>query len=87
MAADGGLTMRRFILLRHADPSGVSGTGVVAEGVEFSDHSATLRWHGEHASTSVFDAGVESILTVHGHDGATEIVYTDRDPDHGQMPI
>lgn len=76
---------RRLLLLRHRDPTGVSGTGVVAEGVQFSDGTAVLRWHGEHRSTVVYEAGVSTILAVHGHNGATEVVYLDPGPDsdHG----
>lgn len=68
---------QRFLLLRHRDPTGVSGTGVVAEGAQFSDGSAALRWHGQYPATSVFEAGAEAIGAIHGHDGATEIVYGD----------
>lgn len=78
--------LRRLLLLRHRDPTGVSGVGVVAEGVQFSDGSAALRWHGEHATTSVYDSGVEAILAIHGHGGATEVVYTDPRPNPGRAP-
>lgn len=69
--------LRRFLLLRHQAVSGVSGTGVVAEGAEFSDGSAALRWHGPHPSTAAFDAGAEAIVAVHGHHGATEVLYAE----------
>jgi len=36
--------MRRFLLVRDCDPSGVSGTGIVAEGVQFSDGTAVMHW-------------------------------------------
>lgn len=67
---------RRFRLIRHFDVSGVSGTGVVAEGVEFGDGAVALRWKGDHPSTVAWDS-VESILAVHGHDGATELIWLD----------
>ncbi len=69
--------MRRFQLERDHDVSGVSGTGVVAEGVEFSDRTVVIRWIvGEHQSTVVWPdiAGPEAI---HGHGGATRIVWLD----------
>lgn len=72
--------MRRFLLVRHADPSGVSGTGIVAEGVEFTDRSASLRWHGNHPSTTQFEIGLDGIVAIHGHFGATEVIYFDPDP-------
>lgn len=69
--------MRRFELQRDVDVSGVSGTGVVAEGVVFSDGAAAVRWiAGEHRSTVVWD-DVESVEAIHGHGGATRIVWQD----------
>lgn len=66
---------RVFLLVRHVDVSGVSGTGVVAEGTEWTDGSVSLRWRSEHASTTFYEAGVRAVLAVHGHCGASEIVY------------
>ncbi|WP_350277306.1 hypothetical protein [Kribbella sp. HUAS MG21] len=63
---------RTFELVRYRDPSGVSGTGVVAEGCEFTDGSVALRWRGDHPATAVWP-NLESILAVHGHQGATEV--------------
>lgn len=69
--------MRRFELHREHDVSGVSGVGVVAEGVEFSDGHAAVRWvTGEHRSTVAWD-DVESVEVIHGHGGATKIVWLD----------
>jgi hypothetical protein len=68
---------RSFLLVRHRDVSNVSGTGVVAEGTEWTDGSASLRWRGEHATTTFFETGLRSILAVHGHDGQTEIMFLD----------
>jgi len=66
--------MRLFELNRHYDVSGVSGTGVVAEGVQFADGTTVIRWIGELASTVVWD-NIETAIKVHGHDGATELVW------------
>lgn len=69
---------RRFELQRDLDVSGVSGTGVVAEGIAFTDGTAAVHWiAGEHHSTVVWPdvAGVEAI---HGHGGATRLVWLDR---------
>jgi hypothetical protein len=72
------LTPRRFRLLRHADVSGVSGTGVVAEGVEWSDGSVALHWRGRWPTTTVYeDGGIEAILGIHGHQGLSEILWDD----------
>jgi hypothetical protein len=66
--------MRMFVLERDEDETGVSGTGVVAEGVEFTDGSAVMKWIvGEHRSTALYTS-MESIKAIHGHGGKTRIV-------------
>lgn len=68
--------MRKFILERDVDVSGVSGTGVVAEGVEFSDGTVALRWTSANPTSVVFhDNGIDSVRQIHGHDGKTRIVF------------
>lgn len=68
---------RRFVLQRDVDVSGVSGTGVVAEGVVFSDGTAVIRWvAGEHRSTVVWP-DLASVEAIHGHGGATRIAWID----------
>lgn len=67
---------RRFELHRDVDHTGVSGTGVVSEGVEFSDGTCVLRWKGWAASTVVW-ADIAYVEHVHGHNGATRIVFLD----------
>jgi hypothetical protein len=67
--------MKAFILHRNEDVSGVSGIGVVAEGVEFSDGKVALRWiTGEHRSTVMWDS-VDSVERIHGHDGRTVVIW------------
>lgn len=68
--------MRIFTLQRDEDVTGISGTGVVAEGVEFSDGAVVLKWIvGEHQSTVSWPRGIESVEAIHGHDGRTRIVW------------
>ena len=67
---------RRFELHRHEDGTGVSGTGVIAEGVLFSDGTAAMRWRTETKSTVLY-ADMEDLKKVHGHDGKTEVVWLD----------
>lgn len=69
---------RRFRLLRHEDVSGVSGTGVVAHGVEWPDGTVSLRWSvpGLPPSFANWEC-LEAILTVHGHQGKTEVEWID----------
>lgn len=68
--------MRRFELVRHADPSGVSGTGVVASGVQFTDSTVVLRWICSRPATSVWD-NIDDLISVHGHGGKTIIRWLD----------
>lgn len=66
--------MMNFFLVRERDVSGVSGTGVVAEGVVFRDKTVALRWRGEPASTAVW-ADLDAVVAVHGHNGATTVMW------------
>ncbi|MGW6277684.1 hypothetical protein [Kribbella sp. NPDC055071] len=70
---------RTFELVRYRDPSGVSGTGVVAEGCEFSDGSVALRWRGDNPATAVWP-DLDSVLAVHGHQGSTEVRWIEVQP-------
>ncbi|MBO1419079.1 hypothetical protein [Streptomyces sp. FH025] len=65
-----------YVLRRDIDVSGVSGTGVVAEGVIFSaaaKSTGATRWRGERGSTVAWDHAVD-VESIHGHDGATSVV-------------
>ncbi|MGW6279564.1 hypothetical protein [Kribbella sp. NPDC055071] len=68
---------RLFRLVRHTDTSAGSdrsaATGILAEGVEWSDGAVALRWRGPWPSTSTWDGGIESVLAVHGTGGRTRI--------------
>ncbi len=68
--------MRRFQLHRIEDASGVSGTGVVAQGIEFDDGHCAMRWLTATASTA-FYATVADLETIHGHEGRTKVVWLD----------
>ena len=78
--------MRRFRLMRFQDPSGVSGTGVVAHGVEFPDGTAAVYWPGEYASTTVWPGGVEHVRAIHGHGGCTQVQWVDFHTERGRRP-
>lgn len=72
------MTARRFVLQRDEDVSGVSGTGAVADGVEFSSGVVALTWGGGWPTSVVFhERGIESVLHVHGHGGSTRLVWLD----------
>lgn len=79
--------MRRFRLIRTVDVTGISGTGVVAEGIEFSDGTTVVRWLEAGVSeqnkargvapTTVVHPSVASVLALHGHNGATTVDWVD----------
>lgn len=60
-------------LVRHHDPTGVSGTGRVAEIAEFEDGTTVLRWLSGTPSTVVYDR-IEDVVRIHGHGGSTEVI-------------
>lgn len=67
----------RFLLRRTEDVTGVSGTGVVAEGIQFSDGTVVVRWvTGDHRSTVLWPS-IESVVAIHGHGGATVVQWID----------
>lgn len=68
---------RLFDLQRDHDVSGVSGTGRVANGVLWPDGTVSLRWIGERPSTVHWDRLADA-EHVHGHGGATRIVWADQ---------
>ncbi|WP_327725755.1 hypothetical protein [Streptomyces europaeiscabiei] len=68
----------RFYFRRHQDVSGVSGEGRIADGVLWPDGTASLRWRGPHPKIDFCDRGLVTAEHVHGHGGATEIVFIDR---------
>lgn len=72
--------MRRFQLVRHEDVTGLSGTGVVADGVQFDDGKVVTRWRADIAQTCVWDS-IEHVKAIHGHAGATTVRWIDTDID------
>jgi len=68
------MNMKTFQLQRDEDESGVSGTGVVAEGVVFADGTTAIRWKTATSSTAVYNS-IEDLEYIHGHHGKTKIVW------------
>jgi hypothetical protein len=66
--------VRTFELQRDEDPTGISGTGKVAEGIEFEDGTVAIRWLSERRST-VFHENIDNVYAIHGHKGMTRIVW------------
>lgn len=76
-----------FTVHRHTDVSGVSGTGVVAEGWESSDgKTVVIKWLSETPSLEIWP-DIRHVEAIHGHGGASQIVwdsathYTPVDPE------
>ena len=67
---------RRFWLQRDADITGISGTGIVATGVEFADGQVAVKWLGQWSSLVIWP-DIEALIHVNGHGGKTRIVWLD----------
>jgi hypothetical protein len=63
-------------MIRDIDVTGVSGTGVIVWGIQWPDGYVAYRWNTGTATTCVAD-NVEDVVTIHGHDGATRLVWLD----------
>ena len=68
--------MRRFVLERKEDVTGISGTGIVAEGCLFDNGKVSLSWLTEVTSVCVYDS-LADVEAIHGHQGSTVIVFVD----------
>lgn len=72
--------LRRFHFERLEDASGVSGCGRVAEGCLFTDTGeAIVHWLGSRGSINIYHS-IEDVISVHGHEGRTRIVFDDPQP-------
>jgi len=71
--------MRRFVLEREVDVSGTSGTGIVAEGCEFTSGIVAITWLSA-MGTWAWYSNIKTIDGVHGHDGNTRVVWIDDEP-------
>lgn len=54
MSVQQDILMRRFVFQRNEDVSGTSGTGIVAEGVQFTDGTVAVRWRSMIASHVIY---------------------------------
>lgn len=69
---------RRFYLQRQVDITGASGTGHVADGIQWPDGTVSIRWAGDRPSV-VFWGSLDDAEWVHGHGGNTTVVWLDGD--------
>lgn len=70
-------TSRRFVLIRGEDVSGTSGTGIVAEGIEFSNGQVVLHWLTQLDSVAVY-ANLKTLEAIHSHQGRTLVQWVDK---------
>ncbi len=75
--------MKQFYLKRNIDESGISGTGIVAQGVIFPNGKCCMSWNTQTSSIAIYDS-INDIKTIHGHEGKTKVLvqlpgYGDQD--------
>jgi len=68
--------MRTFLLKRTEDVSGVSGVGVIAEGIEFTDGTCVIKWLSHTSCVGIYP-NIKELVLIHGHEGRTKVVYDD----------
>lgn len=68
--------MRRFVFDRIEDAGGLSGTGQVVEGVEFSGGWVALTWLSPLTSVC-FYPNIKTAIEIHGHEGRTKLRWLD----------
>jgi hypothetical protein len=79
MAGSDSSLFKRFRLWRDADVSGTSGTGFVAEGIQFSCGKVVVSFYKELkdvANIETFD-NLEDMVKIHGHEGKTKVIWYD----------
>lgn len=62
--------MRTFLLNRLEDISGVSGTGIIAEGCVFSSGQTVIHWLTGSTGISIYPT-LQIAIEIHGHNGST----------------
>ncbi len=65
--------MNNYKLVRIEDESGVSGTGHVADIVEFHNGKCVMCWRTSMSSIAIYDSLYE-LEKIHGHGGKTKVV-------------
>lgn len=68
------LQPRLFQLHRDEDETGVSGTGIVAEGVEFSSGMVAITWLSPHRCINIYES-IRTVEQLHGHENKTRVVF------------
>ena len=66
--------IRTFRLNRGFDVNGVSGTGIVATGIEFPDGTVVAQWLTDTPTITHYNS-IADVEAIHGHDGATAVEW------------
>ena len=69
---------RRFIFDRIEDVSGVSGIGIVADGVLFQNGFIVLSWRTNLLSLETWTS-IDDMMKCHGHNGKTQIIWIENE--------
>jgi hypothetical protein len=74
--------MKTFKLYRIVDDSGVSGCGVVAQGVQFDNGKCALSWCSKTNinSVTVYDS-ISDLDKIHSHGNHTRVVWDEETDD------
>lgn len=72
-------TGRRFVIERLADPTGVSSTGVIIDGIRWPDGRVAERWRGDDRSDVQWD-DMGAVERRHCYGGHSRIVWIDPEP-------
>jgi len=78
--------MKLFYFFRKEDLTGISGTGPVVEGVQFTNGWCAVRWLSA-TSSICFYQNLEEVKLIHGHGERTEIIVQDLAPLSKKKPI
>ena len=68
--------VRVFAMVRDNDATGISGTGHVADGVQFPSGKCAVVWRTKVTSCAFYDS-IYDVRAIHGHGGMTRIVWED----------
>lgn len=77
---------RLFQLNRKKDETGVSGTGIIAKGVQFPSGRCVLEWQTDSSSIAIY-ADESEMMNVHGHGGHTSIEWLDPKGQPAPAPV
>jgi hypothetical protein len=66
--------LKTFKLRRLDDETGISGTGIVAEGVVFEHGTAVLYWLTQFSSVGIYP-DMDELIAIHGHGGKTVVEW------------